>query len=309
MSGRGLLLLAFIVIGIIAIVIAGFTTTYSVGVSEAGILVNTIDGSFSGPITGPTTQFFQKAPWVNLITISTSVQTITLQGNATGVFVLSKDNLEIEFDVNVRYQVSASHVIDLYKKFPGQTWQNDAIIPHIRAAFRDIVAGYPADQIQIVRDNIQSGVEQELASRIGNDTSLAHAVNIVTTQITDITLPSSFLNAIQLKLNAQQAFLQASFEASKIVLLAQAAANASIQQALGIKASQLIIANGTAQSILYISNQLGLNQNQTAALTQTYVFMQQLQALCAASNAPCQNLVLLLGSSNGTFFQIPVKPV
>src|SRR5207249_4573558 len=141
------------------------TTTYSVGVSEAGILVNTIDGSITGPINGPTTQFFQKAPWVNLVIVSTSVKTITLEGNGSGVFVLSKDNLEIEFDVNVRYQVSPSFVIDLYKKFPGQSWQNDAIIPHIRAAFRDIVAGYPADQIQIVRANIQTGVEQELSAR------------------------------------------------------------------------------------------------------------------------------------------------
>src|SRR2546425_6165333 len=151
-SGLGLAILVILVIALITIAIIGFTTTYSVGVSETAILVNPYTGEISGPINGPVTNFFSKAPWTNVITISTSVQTISLVGNSTGIFVLSKDNLEVEFDVNFRYQISANHAIDLYKKFPGKTWQGDAIEPHIRAAFRTVVAQYPADQLQIVKD-------------------------------------------------------------------------------------------------------------------------------------------------------------
>jgi regulator of protease activity HflC (stomatin/prohibitin superfamily) len=315
------LILFLLIVGAVVFSVVGVTSTYSVGVSQSAVLVNGVSGEISGPVPGPTTHFFGKYPWVNTIIIPTSVQTLTLQGNSTGVFVLSQDNLEIEFDINFRYQVLSNHAIQLYEKFPGQNWEAAAIEPHIRTAFRDVVAKYAADQIQIVRDQIQTGVEQEISNNIGNDSSLAGAISVVSVQITDITLPASFLGAIQAKLNAQQQYLQAQFDAQKVVLLATANANATIQQALGVKSSQLIIANGTAASLQYIGRELNLNATQIAALTQTYVFMQQLQTLCQQSSTSsssagasttstsgaCQNMVMILGSSNGQLIQIPVK--
>jgi len=315
---KPVLILILLILSIIAIGIVALSTTYSVGISEVGILVNTYSGDVSGPVPGPRTSFFSKAPWVNLITLSTSVQTVTLEGTSTGVFVLSKDNLEIEFDINFRYQINANHAIDLYRKYPSLNWQESAIIPHIRAAFRDIVAGYPADQIQIVRDQIQSGVEHELSQRLNNDTSLANSMTIVSTQITDITLPKSFLEAIQAKLNAQQALLQSQFDAQKLITLAEGQANATIAQATGLAQAQIIqamgtrnatiiVANGTATSIMNIASSLHLNSTQTAALTQTYVFMQQLQALCIQTNNPCQNMIMFIGNSGtGQIFELPV---
>ena len=299
-------ILAILVVGVIVLGIIGASTTYSIGVSTTGILVDPFSGAITGPVNGPITSFFGKAPWVNVITIPTSVWTVTLEGKPNGVFVLSQDNLEIEFDINFRYQVSPSHAIELYKKFPGQNWQDAAIIPHIRAAFRDVVARYPADQIQLVRDQIQAGVEKEITENIGNDTSLASGINVVSVQITDITLPDTFLKAIESKLAAQQAYLQSQFEAQKVVLLARGQANATIQQALGVKASQLIIANGTASSLNFIVKSLHLNQSQAAQLTQTYVFMQQLQSLCQQVAAPCQNMLLLIGGQGGQIFELPI---
>jgi len=318
LPSRALGILVILVITLIAVSIIAVTTTYSIGISQVGILVNTYSGEVSGPVAGPTTQFFAKAPWVNLITLSTSVQTVVLEGNSTGVFVLSKDNLEIEFDINFRYQVNANHAIDLYRKYPSVNWQDSAIIPHIRAAFRDIVAGYPADQIQIVRDQIQAGVETELAFRLNNDTSLKDSLTVVATQITDITLPNSFLNAIQAKLNAQQALLQSQFDAQKLITLAQGQANATIAQAQGLAEAQIIqamgtrnatiiVADGTSTSILNIASSLHLNSTQTATLTQTYVFMQQLQALCIQTNNPCQNMIMFIGNpGTGQIFELPV---
>src|SRR2546426_1422947 len=186
LPSRALGILVLLVITLIAVSIIAVTTTYSIGISQVGILVNTYSGEVSGPITGPTTQFFAKAPWVNLITLSTSVQTVVLEGNGTGVFVLSKDNLEIEFDVNFRYQVNANHAIDLYRKYPSVNWQDSAIIPHIRAAFRDIVAGYPADQIQIVRDQIQAGVEKKPCLPFDKNKSIKNTLTHVATPNTTI---------------------------------------------------------------------------------------------------------------------------
>ncbi len=65
LSARGIGILIFLVITLIAVAIIGVTTTYSIGISEVGILVNTYSGEVSGPIAGPTTQFFAKAPWTS----------------------------------------------------------------------------------------------------------------------------------------------------------------------------------------------------------------------------------------------------
>ena len=79
---------------------------------------------------------------------------------------------------------------------------------------------------------------------------------------------------------------------------------------MGIRNATIIVANGTATSIQHIAESLGLNSTQTAALTQTYVFMQQLQALCAEANDPCQNMILFIGSQGtGQIFELPItKP-
>lgn len=311
-SGRGLGILILIVLAIIVIAVIGFTTTYSVGVSQSAILVDPYSGSISGPVNGPITQFFAKAPWVNVVTFSTSVQTIQLQGNSTGVFVLSQDNLEIEFDVNFRYQLSASHLIDLYKKFPGQNWQSAAIEPHIRAAFRDVVAQYPADKIQIVRDQIQTGVEREIIGNIGNDTALASGVTVSSTQITDITLPTSFLNAIQNKLNAQQKLFQAQFEADQLIVTALGQRNATIIAAQAQANSTLIQATAQSQSIANIITQIEVSTCPTKASscmwnsTQIATFTNLYTELKLLSNLTGQNLYIFLGSPTGNLI-IPTK--
>src|SRR5437660_10869049 len=255
---------ALIILGMIAIISAATAAAsfYSVGVSQVAILVNQQSGDFSGPIIGPT--FGWKSPFfVNVVIISTSTQTISLvnttkdQSQSNGIFVLSQDNLEIEFDVNFRYQINANHAIDLYKKFPGQNWENSAIIPHIRTAFRDIVSKYPAEQVaSSARAAIQTGVEQEIAQNIGNDTSLSGAIQVVATQVVDITLPGSFLNAIQNKLNAQQQLAQAQFQAEQLVVTALGQKNATIIAAEAVANATLIQAQANAQSITNIISQV-----------------------------------------------------
>lgn len=314
-SPRAILILIGLIITIIAVAIIGATTTYSIPVSSVGVLFDTYSGHVTGPIN-PGTQFFSKAPWVNLITISTSTQTVTFLGNTTGIFVLSQDNLEIEFDVNFRYSVDGSQALALYEKYPSLNWEQAALDPHIRAAFRDIVATFNADQIQLFRAIIQTGVETELSTQIGNDTSLANAIHIISTQIVDITLPQSFTNAIQAKLNAQQALLQAQFEAQKTITLAEGQANATIAQAKGTAEAQIIQANGirnatiieatgTQQALNLITSGV-TNQTLRAQIINTYILMQQLQVLCAETNNPCQNMILFVNGSNGQIFEFPV---
>ena len=119
---------------------------YTVGVSEVGILVNPYTGEFSGPVAGPTLAW-KSVPWINVVIVSTAVQTIQMVGEGLNINVLTRDNLNVSLDVTVRYQIMASSVIALYKRYPGLSWEDDAIVPLIRASVRDVVANYTADEL------------------------------------------------------------------------------------------------------------------------------------------------------------------
>src|SRR5437870_13851507 len=116
-------LAAFVILLIIALTSLGLIAAniYSVGVSQVGILVNPYTGDFSGPVAGPTLAW-KSVPWINVVIVSTSVQTIQMVGPGNNINVLIRDNLNVSLNVTVRYQVMASNVIALYKRYPGLSW-------------------------------------------------------------------------------------------------------------------------------------------------------------------------------------------
>ncbi len=138
-------LAAFVILLIIALTSLGLIAAniYTVGVSQVGILVNPYTGEFSGPVAGPTLAW-KSVPWVNVVIVSTSVQTIQMVGPGNNINVLTRDNLNVSLDVTIRYQVMAANVITLYKHYPALSWEDNALVPLIRSSVRDVVANYTA---------------------------------------------------------------------------------------------------------------------------------------------------------------------
>ena len=196
-------LAALVVLLIIALTSLGVigSDLYSVGVSQVGILVNPYTGDFSGPVAGPTLAW-KSVPWINVVIVSTSVQTIQMVGPGNNINVLTRDNLNVSLDVTVRYQVMASNVIALYKRYPGLSWEDNTLVPLVRSSVRDVVANYTADELQAVRAQIQAGVEVRLTTSLAIEPSLANDIQLVEINVRDIVLPNSFLAAIQAKLNS-----------------------------------------------------------------------------------------------------------
>jgi len=95
-------LAALVVLLIIALTSLGVigSDLYSVGVSQVGILVNPYTGDFSGPVAGPTLAW-KSVPWINVVIVSTSVQTIQMVGPGNNINVLTRDNLNVSLDVTV----------------------------------------------------------------------------------------------------------------------------------------------------------------------------------------------------------------
>ncbi len=293
------LVIALTSLGVIA------SDIYTVGVSQVGILVNPYTGEFSGPVSGPTLAW-KSVPWINVVIVSTAVQTIQMVGAGNNINVLTRDNLNVSLDVTVRYQVMATSVIALYKRYPALSWEDNTLVPLIRSSVRDVVANYTADELQAVRAQIQAGVETKLATSLASEPSLANDIQLVEINVRDIVLPNSFLAAIQAKLNAQQQLLQAQFQAQQLVVTAIGQRNATIIAAQAQANATLIQASATAQSISDIIAQVEAqtgttwNSTQVAAFTNMYTELQLLSKLTG------ENLYIFVGSPNGSLI-IPTK--
>src|SRR2546427_348842 len=128
-------LAAFVILLIIALTSLGLIAAniYTVGVSQVGILVNPYTGEFSGPVAGPTLAW-KSVPWVNVVIVSTAVQTIQMVGSGNNINVLTRDNLNVSLDVTIRYQVMSTNVITLYKHYPALSWEDNALVPLISSS-------------------------------------------------------------------------------------------------------------------------------------------------------------------------------
>lgn len=294
-----LLLIGLTSLGVIA------SDLYTVGVSQVGILVNPYTGDFSGPVTGPTLAW-KSVPWINVVIVSTAVQTIQMVGPGNNINVLTRDNLNVSLDVTVRYQVMATNIIALYKRYPGLSWEDNTLVPLIRSSVRDVVANYTADELQAVRAQIQAGVETRLTTSLAIEPSLSNDIQLVEINVRDIVLPNSFLAAIQAKLNAQQQLLQAQFQAEQLVVTALGQRNATIIAAEAQANATLIQAAANAQSISNIISQVEAQTKTTWNATQVSEFTSMYTELQLLSKLTGQNLYIFIGSPNGSLI-IPTK--
>lgn len=227
-------------------------------------------------------------------------------GSSNNINVLTRDNLNVSLDVTVRYQVMATNVITLYKRYPALSWEDNTLVPLIRSSVRDVVANYTADELQAVRAQIQAGVEAKLTTSLGTEPSLANDIQLIEINVRDIVLPNSFLAAIQAKLNAQQQLLQAQFQAQQLVVTAMGQRNATIIAAEAQANATLIQAAANAQSISNIISQVEAKTGTTWNSTQVAGFTNMYTELQLLSKLTGQNLYIFVGSPNGSLI-IPTK--
>ena len=235
--------LGFAVIGIVVVVVAlvVFTMLYSVGVGEAGMIVDPLTGSISNPVIGPT--FGIKAPWTSLTKVTFARETLGMWGDGSDEFAdyaaincFSKDQLEMKVDIMIRWTVDTNRLKDLYQSYPSLNWEDKAVASLVREHIRYITKQYTAVQTIELRDQIGLEIEQELKSAINEAESLKGAIINIEVDLRNVGLPAKYTSAIEDKLAAQQLKIQADFEAERKIILANADA-----QAL------LIGANATAQ--------------------------------------------------------------
>ncbi len=293
---------AVLVVLIIFAIIIPLTIFRTVAVGYGAILVDPIGGAVSGPITGPA--WFFKAPWVSDIHIYYAIDSVGMwkedevQGDYPPVTPISKDGLRIEVDLLVRWSLDYTKLKDLYQRFPNLDWKDRVVSSVIRETGRNVIGQYTAIQIIENRSIITQVLSDEITDSLYTEESLLNSLINVEVDLRDIDPPTDFLKAIEAKIAAEQAKLQAEFEREKILILANASAAEKIIAAQGEASSRLIIANGTAESIRIIAENAGMNVTE---LTNLYLTLEALKEIAKTT----ENFVVILGQ-DGLTYLIPV---
>ena len=291
-----------LIVVILLAVIIPLTMFRTVGVGYGAILVDPIGGTISSPIIGPA--WFFKAPWVSDIHIYYAIDSVGMwsegevKGDYPAITPISKDGLRIEVDLLVRWSLDYTKLKDLYQRFPNLDWKDRVVSSVVREIGRDLVGQYTAVEIIENRSIITKALSDEITASLYEEESLINALMNIEVDLRDIDPPVEFLQAIEAKIAAEQAKLQAEFEREKILILANASAAEKIIAAEGEASSRLIIANGTAESIRIIAEDLGMNATE---LTNLYLTLEALKEIAKTT----QNFVVILGQ-DGLTYLIPV---
>ena len=201
----------------------------------------------------------------------------------------------------MRWRVSSSSVVELFRRFPGLDWRDRAIIPIIREAVRNLIVDFTAIETIEKRGIIGTMLVQSLSEAFSDEASLAGAVLIDGVDLRKIALPDTFIRAIESKLAAEQLAIAAEFNRTRILVLANATASSEIIKAEGMAKSRIIIANATSEAIEVIA---ALNPEiDKAELTRLYLYLETLRDISASGRG-----TFIIAPGDSGQYIIPVPP-
>jgi regulator of protease activity HflC (stomatin/prohibitin superfamily) len=307
--GRGLsmkrIVMVVLIIVVLVAIVVPVTMLRTVDVGYVALLVDPLSRTVSEPIAGPA--WFLKAPWVTDIRVYTAVDSVGmwkedgLIGDFPPITPISSDGLRIEIDVLVRWSLDTTKLKALYERYPRLDWKENVISSVTREVARNIMGQYSAIEIIENRSVITQVLTTEIINSLTTEESLLNALQNVEVDLRDIDPPLEFIKAIESKLAAEQAQLQAEFEKQRIIILADASAAEQIIAAEGEATSRLILANGTAEAIRIIAE---TNLMNTTELTNLFLTLEALKVIAETT----QNFIVVLGEGNLTYL-IPTEQI
>lgn len=180
-------------------------STVTIDSGEAGVLYKTFGG---GVVTnqGPLGEGFHLvAPWNKVIEYNIKQQSLSDEMD-----VLSVNGLEIKVDGTVWFQPVRKDLGKLHQQ-KGITYVEDILKPAISAAAREVVGRYTPEQLySSKRGAIQKEILEETQKGVKGQ-----YIQINRVLVEDITLPAKIKEAIERKLNQEQASLEYKFRIVK----------------------------------------------------------------------------------------------
>jgi len=300
-------LLGYVII-IVTVLIAIFAAVFfltmwvSVPVGNAVIMVDPLGGTISEPVLGPT--FVTKAPWVNAVQITVSVDSLGMWGDGTDrtadfptVKSFSKDQLEMEIDVTIRWKLDTSKLSALYENLPQKNWKKDIISSITREQIRIVTKDFSTIETIDQRDFVAQSMRDAVWNKISTSPTLAGAITNFEFELRNIGYPDTYTISIEEKLVAEQQKIQADFERQIVVIEATATAEKITIEAAANANATVIEANATREAIELVLDAAGASGNDTR-LAELYLTVQTLKQI-----AP--DIDILIMAPDGTPILLP----
>ena len=291
--------------GLIVILLISSSTIINVPTGQVAVFVDPFEGSVTTGPVGPAFKVLAKAPWVDVVEVPISTQSILMTGPGEGVKsepieVLSLDGLLISIDLNIRYVILAGKAEALFRRYPALNYEIQ-VTQIVREAIRNIVSEVKAIDVIAKRADLEDPIRETVAKKITSDESLVGAINIIAIEVLRIQPPPQFLQSIENKLQAEQDAIAAEFRRTEKLVQADAERQAAIMKAEGLAASRIIEANATRTAISTVVESLGAD-SETSGLT--YLQLLMYKEIAATGS----NVLFIVGQdSEGQMILIPAN--
>jgi regulator of protease activity HflC (stomatin/prohibitin superfamily) len=296
-------LVTVIVAAIVFISVFALTMWVNVPVGSAVVMVDPLSGQISDPVMGPA--WATKAPWVNAVEITVAVDTLGMWGDGydrTADFPtiksFSRDQLEMEIDITIRWRLDPSKVKQLYQNLPQKNWKDDIISSIAREQVRIVTKDFNTIETIEQRDYVAQTMRDAIWDKLSSSAPLAGAITDFEFELRNIGYPDTYTIAIEAKLVAEQQKIQADFERQIVVI--EATANSqriSIEAAANANAT-IIEANATKEAIELVLDAAGADSSNSTRLAELYLTVQTLQEI-----AP--DIDMLIMAPDGTPILLP----
>ena len=295
---------------IIILVLAGFSTLVffltmwvNVPVGNAVLMVDPIAGTISDPTLGPTWAI--KAPWVRAVQITVAVDTLKIWGDGTDstadfptVKSFSRDQLEMEIDIMMRWRLDPAKVKQLYENLPQKNWKKDVISSIAREQVRIVTKDFSTIETIERRDFVAQTIRDAIWNKLSTAAPLAGALIDFEFELRNIGYPAKYTSAIEDKLVAEQQKIQAEFQRQIVVINATANAEKITIEAAARANATVIEANATREAIELVLEAAGVDSSNETRVAELYLVVQTLEKI-----AP--DIDMLIMAPDGTPILIP----
>ncbi len=181
----------------------------------------------------------------------------------------TKDLQDVSATVAVNYRVYPDKVNKVYQEI-GKEYVSQVIKPNIEESLKAATAQFTAEELITLRPQIKSIFDTILAERLN-----LFNIEVIAVSLTDFQFSPSFTQAIENKVIAEQAALEAvnkleqiRTEAQQQIIQAEAARNATIVRSEGEAKAVIIAADATSEAMEVITSQMTPEYAQYLWLTQ-----------------------------------------
>jgi regulator of protease activity HflC (stomatin/prohibitin superfamily) len=299
----GLALIIILVFAAVVTAVFFLTMWVNVPVGNAVVLVDPLAGSVSDPILGPT--WVTKAPWIQPVQITVAVDTLGMWGDGSDrtadfptVKSFSRDQLEMEIDILIRWRLDVGKVKQLYENLPQKNWKKDVIASIAREQVRIVTKNFNTIETIEQRDYVAQTMRDTIWDKLSTSATLAGAIIDFEFELRNIGYPLKYTSAIEDKLAAEQRKIQAEFERQIVVINATANAEKITIEAKARANATVIEANATRTAIELVLEASGVDPNNETRVAELYLVVQTLQQI-----AP--DIDMLIMAPDGTPILLP----